>query len=62
MKVRTIKPFDVEKAEQGAEIQTKDRHKVRILSYDIKDEYHFPILAAILEDNNFERIMQYDEH
>jgi hypothetical protein len=46
MKVRTIKPFDVEKAKQGVEIQTKIGYKVRISAYDIEDK-DFPILAVV---------------
>lgn len=61
MKRRVFKNFDVEDAKNGAEVITRNGHYVRILSYDIKNEYS-PILAAILEDDGHERVMQYDEH
>lgn len=61
MKRTVFKNFDVEDAKQGAKVITRNGHYVRILSYNIKDEYS-PILAAILEDDGHERVMQYDEH
>lgn len=61
MKRTVFKDFDVEKAKQGAKVLTRDGHSVRILSYDIKSKYS-PILAAILEDDGSEEVMQYDEH
>lgn len=61
MKRRVFKNFDVEDAKNGAKVITRNGHYVRILSYDIKNEYS-PILAAILEDDGHERVMQYDEH
>ena len=61
MKRRVFKNFDVEDAKNGAKVITRNGHYVRILSYDIKNEYS-PILAAILEDDGHERVMQYNEH
>jgi len=61
MKRRVFKNFDVEDAKNGAKVITRNGYYVRILSYDIKNEYS-PILAAILEDDGHERVMQYDEH
>ena len=46
MKVRTVNPFDVEKAKQGAKIQTKCGYDVHISAYDVEDE-DFPILAVV---------------
>lgn len=46
MKVRTIKLFDVEKAKQGAKVQTKCGYDVHISDYDIEDK-DFPILAVV---------------
>lgn len=61
MKRKVFKDFDVEKAKQGAKVLTRDGRDVRILSYDIKDKYS-PILAVILKDDGYERVMQYNEH
>lgn len=60
MKVRTFKPFDVEKAKNGAKVLTRDGHEVRILSYNIKTKYS-PILAVISGDDEEEEVMQYNE-
>lgn len=50
MKKKIVKPFDVEAAKNGAKVETKDGHSVRILCYDrIKTDY--PIVALINFDN-----------
>ena len=40
-----MKPFDLEAARAGAPVQTRDGRAVRIVCFDVKDEY--PILALV---------------
>lgn len=60
MKRTVFKDFDVEKAKQGAKVQTRGGLDVRIVAYDIKSEYS-PILAVISEYDGSEEVMQYNE-
>ena len=46
MKRTVFKDFDVEKAKQGAKVQTKCGYDVHISAYDVEDK-DFPILAVV---------------
>jgi hypothetical protein len=43
---KTIKPFDLEAAKNGAKVQTKCGYDVHISDYDVEDK-DFPILAVV---------------
>lgn len=58
MKKKIQKPFDVEVAKNGAKVETKDGHSVRILCYDRRC-IDYPIIALVNFDKN-EQIYSYN--
>lgn len=57
MKKKVIKPFDMEAAKAGAEVETRAGRKVRILCYDVKCE--FPIVAIMMMPSGAEVVYSY---
>lgn len=61
---RTLTPFDVELAKQGANIVTSSGKRARIICYDRKNEYghlsSLPIVALVEEPNTQESVYCYD--
>ncbi|MDO4802776.1 MAG: hypothetical protein Q4A15_11480, partial [Prevotellaceae bacterium] len=53
MKKTIIKPFDVEKAKNGAKVVTRDGRNVRIICYD-RDDPEFTIIGLVRIDNDIE--------
>ena len=59
MKKKIQKPFDVETAKNGAKIETKSGHPVRIVCYDRKGSSH-PILALVNRGGTEELCFSYN--
>lgn len=51
------KPFDLEAYKNGAKIQTRDGHKVRIICTDAKDDY--PIIGLVTNSAGDEHVVLY---
>lgn len=49
MKKKVLKPFDLEKAKNGAEVCTRDGKKARIICYDRKTNYADEAIVALVE-------------
>ena len=47
MKKKVLKPFDIEKAKNGAEVCTKEGNKARIICFDKKTEGDYTIIALV---------------
>lgn len=46
METKKLKPFDLEKAKQGAKVVTRDGRPVRIICWDkLDDDNTYPIVA-----------------
>lgn len=58
MKKKIQKPFDIESAKNGAKVETKDGHFVRILCYDRRC-IDYPIIALVNFDKN-EQVYSYN--
>lgn len=58
-----MKPFDLQKAIDGAKLITRDGHSARLICYDRKaDNFRGKLIALVLgKSGNYERIIQYDE-
>lgn len=57
-----MKPFELEKAFNGAALCTRDGHDVRIICYNRKDSHNrAPLIGLVLSSSGHnERIIQYD--
>lgn len=61
-KKKSLIPFDIEKAKQGAKVVTRDRHDVRILCFD-RNSDSYPIVALVQNTNSGEdEIISYTKH
>lgn len=58
-KKEILKPFDLDKAKNGAKVKTRDGHDVRILCYDRKNSDGYKILALVLKSGDNEIIEAY---
>lgn len=58
MKKKIVKPFDTTSAKNGAKVETKDGHSVRILCYDRRC-IDYPIIALVNFDKN-EQVYSYN--
>jgi len=58
MKKEVIKPFDLEAYKNGAKIQTRDGHEVRIICTDAKDK-DFPIIGLVTSCDGNEDVAYY---
>jgi hypothetical protein len=56
MNKNKLKPFDLEKAKQGAEVVTRDGKPARIICWDRKGK-HYPIVALVEEANVEEEVI-----
>lgn len=50
MRKKVIKPFDIEKAKNGAEVCTRDGRKARITCFDAVTKDDFPLVTLILDN------------
>jgi hypothetical protein len=57
METKKLKPFDLEKAKQGAKVVTRDGRPVRIICWDRKGK-HYPIVALVEEANVEEEVIE----
>lgn len=53
MKQKVLKPFDLEKVKNGAELYTRDGHKARIICFDAGNT-DYPIIALVDFNNGKE--------
>ena len=53
METKTLKPFDLEKARQGAKVVTRDGRPVRIICWD-REESTYPIVALVKDQDGTE--------
>ena len=58
MNEKTLKPFDLEKAKQGAKLVTRDGRPARIICWDLKCDM-YPIVAVFLNKHDEEDIETY---
>ena len=58
MKKEIIKPFDLEAYKNGAKVETRDGHEVRIICTDAKHIY-YPIIALVKLTDDNESTMSY---
>lgn len=58
MKKEIIKPFNLEAYKNGAKIQTRDGHEVRIICTDAKDK-NYPIIALVKLHDDDEVVLYY---
>lgn len=55
-----MKPFDLEKAKEGAKLCTRDGRPARLLCSDLKDE-QFPLAVAITGSDGEEYVTQHSK-
>lgn len=61
METKNLKPFDIEKAKQGAKVVTRDGRPARIICYDMADPIdHIVALVKIHEDGR-EEVFVYND-
>ena len=53
METKKLKPFDLEKARQGAKVVTRDGRNVRIICWD-REESTYPIVALVKDQDGTE--------
>ena len=53
MNEKTLKPFDLDKARQGAKLVTRDGRPARIICWDLKCE-EYPIVALVMDKDGTE--------
>lgn len=59
METKKLKPFDLEKAKQGAKVVTRDGRPVRIICWDKSDDYDmYPIVALVMNKDGVEDIVE----